>query len=268
MRRVNDYSEIANSINQVKLFKEGYFTNYFVDPEKLTLWIRQKKLFSFRLEKTIFYLMDSGNFYRLYYFTPSPVTLETDIRHLLNESIAKKLVADIVSKQVEFDIKSSFEKNGFAVHNYLLRMSRMNHQPDLKLPSTDNLHKCQPSKIDDLVKLFESYFEPLSEQIPSRSDLANWVNSGSILTYEIEGLIKGFIIYDLLGLSSYLRYWFVHPDYRGQKVGSRLFNYFLYKSKDTKKQFFWVLNDNYDAINKYRHYGFVEEKMYNFVMVK
>ena len=64
----------------------------------------------------------------------------------------------------------------------------------------------------------------------------------------------------------YLRYWFTHPDFRDRKVGSRLLRRFFEEGKDTKRQLFWVIRSNKNAIKRYRHYGFKEENMLDFVL--
>ena len=139
--------------------------------------------------------------------------------------------------------------------------------PILELENNIYLKEATQNHIDELIVLFEKHFDPIAEQLPVKSDLLNWIETGSLLIYEINNKIGGFIIYDLNGLTLYLRYWFVHPDFRDQKIGSLLFNYFLYKGRNTKRQIFWVIQSNDNAIKRYKHYGFVEEKMYNFVMI-
>ena len=76
----------------------------------------------------------------------------------------------------------------------------------------------------------------------------------------------GHLIFELSASTLYLRYWFTHPDYRDKKVGSRLLRRFFEEGKDTKRQLFWVIRTNENAIKRYKHYGFTEENMYDFVM--
>ena len=76
----------------------------------------------------------------------------------------------------------------------------------------------------------------------------------------------GFLIYELKATTLYLRYWFTHPDYRDRKVGSRLLCRFFEEGKDTKRQLLWVIRTNDNAIKRYRHYSFVEENMYDYIM--
>ena len=74
-----------------------------------------------------------------------------------------------------------------------------------------------------------------------------------------------FLIYELNATTLYLRYWFTHPDYRDTKVGSRLLRRFFEEGKDTKRQLFWVIRTNENAIVRYRPYGFAEENMFDYV---
>ncbi len=112
-----------------------------------------------------------------------------------------------------------------------------------------------------------SYFDPKAEQLPDTVDLLFWVEQKNIILFEEKGRVVGFIIYDLKVTTLYLRYWFVHPDYRDQKIGSQLFKEFLSRGKDTQRKLFWVIRSNENAIKRYIHYGFKEDKMYNFVLI-
>ena len=38
------------------------------------------------------------------------------------------------------------------------------------------------------------------------------------------------------------------------------------EGKDTKRQIFWVIRTNENAIKRYKHYGFNEENMFDYVM--
>jgi ribosomal protein S18 acetylase RimI-like enzyme len=78
--------------------------------------------------------------------------------------------------------------------------------------------------------------------------------------------VAGFIIYKLIGYSLYLKYWFVHPDYRDHGIGSKLFELFLYNGSDSKQQIFWVIRSNENAIKRYKHYGFKKDNLFDFVM--
>jgi ribosomal protein S18 acetylase RimI-like enzyme len=92
------------------------------------------------------------------------------------------------------------------------------------------------------------------------------VEKGTLIIYELEQQIAGFIAFDIVGATLHLRYWFVHPTYRDRKIGSVLFRHFLYAGRNTRRQLFWVVSTNENALKRYRHYGFREEQLFNKVM--
>lgn len=133
--------------------------------------------------------------------------------------------------------------------------------------SSMNVRNASLQDIAIIEEMLNLYFDPIAEQLPDTYDLLNWVRNNAIIVYEEENKILGFIIYDLKASTLFLRYWFVKPNYRDLRIGSKLFNEFLLRGKDTQRQMFWVIRSNENAINRYLHYGFKEEFMYNFVYI-
>ena len=156
--------------------------------------------------------------------------------------------------------------NSFNIYTSLVRMNRLNHQADLLYISTDGIKEASRHDITILNKMFHSFFDKKAEQLPDEKELLNWIENKNVLIYEEDNQIGGFLVYEITGNTLYLRYWFVHPDFRDKRIGSKLFNEFEIKGKDTNRHLFWVIRSNENAIKRYKHYGFVEEKMYNFVL--
>ena len=131
-------------------------------------------------------------------------------------------------------------------------------------------HNLKVADLDESLKVFEllkEHFDPKAEQLPTPEEIHQWCNNKNILIYKNEEKVAGFIIYQLIGLTLYLKYWFVLPQYREKKIGSKLFNYFLSYGQDSKRQLFWVIQSNENAIVRYEHYGFNKEKMFNYVLI-
>ena len=121
--------------------------------------------------------------------------------------------------------------------------------------------------VQEILKLYDTYFDAYIEQIPLREELERWIASDHVLVYRADGHIVGFLIYDLTGVTLYLRYWFVHPEYRDQKIGAILFKEFMRRGENTRRQLFWVISSNENAIKRYVHYGFAIEKMFDYVLI-
>ena len=118
-----------------------------------------------------------------------------------------------------------------------------------------------------LISLYlHHYFNEQTEQIPYDEELLDFCKQNHVLVCEENGQMAGFLVFESNASTLYLRYWFTHPDYRNCKVGSRLLRRFFEVGKDTRRQLLWVISTNENALIRYRHFGFVEENMFDFVM--
>jgi ribosomal protein S18 acetylase RimI-like enzyme len=177
------------------------------------------------------------------------------------------LVVDIVTKNELCEEKRVFEEHRFNIYTSLIRMSYYGNNHHLDGSNSTAVRNATPEDTTAVMELLTFYFDPRAEQLPDMEELTEWIRNSNIILFEKLGKVAGFIIYDLKPKTLYLRYWFVHPDYRDLKIGSHLFKEFLSRGKDTQRKMFWVIRTNQNAINRYLHYGFKEENMYNFVFV-
>jgi GNAT superfamily N-acetyltransferase len=109
--------------------------------------------------------------------------------------------------------------------------------------------------------ILEQYFDKYSEQLPLQTELDQWIINNNIFIVTEEKKIIGFVIFENIGVTAYLRYWFTHPDYRNRKIGSILLKRFFYECRASKRQLFWVISTNENAIMRYKHYGFAAEQL-------
>ena len=111
-------------------------------------------------------------------------------------------------------------------------------------------------------------FDPLAEQLPSIKEIDDYKNRNQLLVIKDGHILCGFLIFELSGQTWYLRYWYTSPDYRNQGVGAGLLKTSLIYCIESKRQMFWVIADNTNAIMRYEHYGFTRENMNDYVMIK
>ena len=172
---------------------------------------------------------------------------------------------DIVGRDVQCQpMVELFLCKGFKEATSLVRMTRMMSPMDYTCDSS--IRPATENDIPIVSEMLHKYFDEKTEQIPYDEELLDYARQGHVLVCEEGGQIAGFLIYELTTTTLYLRYWFTHPDYRDKKVGSRLLRRFFEEGKDTKRQLFWVIRNNENAIVRYKHYGFAEENMFDFVM--
>ena len=266
MKLVTDIADVTNAYNFAKEFSKGLNTNCFVTTEQFNKLIKNGVLFEIYLGEVAFFLKKNEGFLNLYYYAASIDELVKALPQLLAITKDETVLVDLVTKDEFCKEKLVFEKNRFTVYTSLIRMS-----------CVGNIHgegansvKVRNAVSEDAVAvkvLLTTYFDPRADQLPDMDDLSVWIQQNNIILFEEQGKVVGFTIYDLKATTLYLRYWFVHPDFRNLKIGSQLFKEFLSRGKDTQRQLLWVIRSNENAIKRYLHYGFKEEKMYNYVLI-
>ena len=258
MKRVTSFEEVQSLVSEIRGLKMGFVTNFFPDPFKVSLWCKHDSFFHVCYGNTIFFLRKRSRLVNLYYCATGEGVLKDNLSTFLKEHDQPFLVVDIVGGDSVLSCKQLFVDKGFEEHTTLVRMSRV---PGVVSEATDQ-------DISSILDLYHQYFDPYSEQIPLQEELVQWVSSKSILVSRVGEKVVGFLIYELIGVTLYLRYWFVHPDYRDCKIGASLFREFFYRGKMTKRQLFWVITSNENAIKRYMHYGFSQEKMFDHVLIR
>ena len=266
MEIVRDFSEINDAIIKIKNYKKKLLTNFYPNREKNEIWILNGDFYKIESGDVVYFLKKHSDFYSLFFIAACNDSLAKSLLSLTVDFEQKMLVVDIVQREETSELLDIFYNKSFNIYTSLVRMNRLNIKKDFSSVTIEDVHNALSRHITSLHNLFQTFFDEKAEQLPTEKELNNWIENENVLIYEEENEIGGFLIYEIIGSTLYLRYWFVHPDFREKKIGSKLFNVFESKGRDTNRHLFWVIKSNENAIKRYKHYGFVEEKMYNFVL--
>lgn len=263
METINSIEQLQQQLGEVR--KQKFVTNFFLDPVKHSVWITKGDCHTEMVGDTLFVIRTDSGFWNVFYSSSNNETLSSDIKTLTSRFPEQTMMFDIVGREVQCKpLVDVFKELGFKEATSLVRMNRM-AESFVYIPD-DSIRKASEYDIPRISNLLHEYFNPQNEQIPYDEELIDYANQGHVLVCEEQGGIAGFLIYELNASTLYLRYWFTHPDFRDKKVGSRLLRRFFEEGKDTKRQIFWVIRTNENAIKRYKHYGFNEENMFDYVM--
>jgi ribosomal protein S18 acetylase RimI-like enzyme len=268
MELVTSYDFFTEAMNYSKSFRKKNCTNYYYDSVKSRSLILNEKLFFVKINEVIFVFKRNKEFLNVYFYASDSNQLYYSLYILLQTYPDLIFIFDIVSRSTESDVLMAFKKSNFNIYTSLVRMNRISEGYSLNEFINDQYLKvAEVAESIEVFNLLNTYFDPMAEQLPTRDEIIDYSNNGNILVYKYHNKVVGFVIYQLVGLTLYLRYWFVAPEYREMKIGSKLFNFFLFTGKKSKRQLFWVIQTNHNAIIRYEHYGFIKEKMFNFVLI-
>lgn len=268
MKKVKSIVELAQYMGIIKDYRKGFITNFFLDQFKHTIWIENEQLFIEEIGESVILLRENAGFYSLFYVSTGTESLESSLIAFLSRHQQNVIVTDLVGNENNLAPEQIFLHQGFRHYASLTRMTRINNSPQQEYALNPNVEVGSVYDVNAIFELLHQHFDPIAEQLPLLQELQKYAENNGLIIYRDGTNIAGFIIYELSGKTSYLRYWFVHPQYRGQKIGSSLFYHLLHLSGDARRLILWVLDSNDNAIKMYLHFGAVFEKMFNYVLIK
>lgn len=265
MQQVKSFEDLQQQVAEIRALRLGFITNFFLDPVKHALWIKKGDCLMDRVGNTLFIIKQSPSFWNVFYCSTTIDGLEADLKVFQKMNPDITMMFDIVGRDIQCQpLVKKFKGLDCKEATSLVRMTRMTDLMDYVPDET--IRYATESDLPLISQQLHQYFDERTEQIPYDEELLEYAKEKRVLVCEENGVVMGHLIFELNASTLYLRYWFTHPDYRDKKVGSRLLRRFFEEGKDTKRQLFWVIRTNENAIKRYKHYGFNEENMFDFVM--
>lgn len=257
------YSDIKSELFRLK--SKEMKTNFFMSEVQFNQLLSENKIHVFKTEKACFLLTDDDGFKRLYFI----VSDVEEIKFFLNNE-AKKFSDDTSveaagSCKYLQNIKEAFLQNGFYEYSSMVRMSKIRRE--VEEVDFENIHLLTTDKKKEIQELYKKYYDKFVERIPTIEEIDRFIENKSAYYFSDNDEIQGFIVFEYHGITSHLRYWFVHPNYRDRKIGSKLIHLFFNIGENVKRELFWVIRSNENAIKRYKHFGFVEEDMHNLILI-
>jgi len=265
MQPVQSIDQLRTLLGEVRALHKGYLTNFYFDELKHAIWITKGDCYVEQVGDTLFVIKQSPLFWNVFYCSTTIDEFNTDLSAFMANHYDTTMMFDIVGRDVQCQpVVELFLGKGCKEATSLVRMTRMTSPREY---IADNTIRIADEKDVIMIRhLLHTYFDEQTEQIPYDEELEDYARQSHVLVCEKQDQMAGFLIYELNASTLYLRYWFALPDFRDRKVGSRLLRRFFEEGKDTKRQLLWVIRTNENAIKRYKHYGFKEENMYDYIM--
>lgn len=269
MNLVEDIANAYEEIGKTKAIASNYHSNFYVPLETAQAWVNREEFFLHTENETSFVFKKDGDFYHLYYTAPSLEALNRALENLLDLD-PMTLVSDIVGRKEDLEeVVELFVNHGFQERNILIRMTKIAEESTEDY-SSNSQEEILASKedTDAIVDILNSSFDQYSEQIPTAGDIREAIGKKDILLLKREKNIAGLLFFNLTGLSSTLRYWFVSDAFRGRGIGSIMMHRYFYDCRTAKRFILWVDSNNNNAIAPYLHYGYTKDGLVDHIMFR
>jgi ribosomal protein S18 acetylase RimI-like enzyme len=265
VKLLTSIAEVQEALSHGKVLGKKSETNLFLSRVNLEKYATQKKIWGVWNTEASLLMRRDRDFFHLY-GTYSNVN---QFEYLLNQlDYEETYVADLVGRNNSQLIQeSSYRRCGFEIHRELKRIARL--PSELDLPShTPRIEVLTQQSAAQVLDHLEKFFDRFSEQIPELEDIEQAIAQGQIIGIFQDGYLAAFLYYENDTTISNLRYWFVHPDFRDEKIGGHLIRQYLHNLGLSKLSRLWVVIDNVNAIKRYEHYGYVDESLTDHVLIR
>jgi len=265
---VQNRADLLEALEQVRRAGAGPATNWFATPERIGHWIGRNSLSCLQGDRALLILRRDRGFHRVYHFAADLEALSAVLRSfsgLLNASDV--LVADLVGRPLDLEpVTGIYRDSGFSDHNCLVRMTRIaasevvEVEPDVAFAG--------PADVESAAAFLCRLLDPLTDQIPDEDEIREAIARGNLIVVRRGNSVGGLLLFETVGVTSHLRYWYVDDTARSQGIGARLIRQFFRLTGSSRRWILWVVSDNSDAIAKYRHYGFRPDALVDRIMIR
>lgn len=265
MDKIVSYEQIQNMENHIRSLKRGFVTNFYWDNRKHPYWLSDSSLYYDAKLDCFLLIHQSEDFLNIYYIA---VSINAFLRHSAEIEFEKDVVLDVITKEENLALISEFLSYGYEMYKHLFRMIHVGPMIVEENEINDSVISANMNDIVAISNALYQCFDPFAEQLPSNMELSDHISNDEIILIMDKDTICGFIIFEIVGVTWYLRYWYTSPDYRNLGIGAKLLKASLIKGKNTKRQILWVMSNNENAIKRYEHYGFKRELLNDYILIK
>jgi GNAT superfamily N-acetyltransferase len=246
-------------------------TNFYPVPAKLQRSIERGELFSMMAGNVLFVLRRDRGFLHLSFVASTAAELAAALRELV-ASVADTVTVDVLGPHERVaELAERFVQAGFRRHCALHRMTKTTKQPALSPPPAVPDPEVVFASRDDaaaLAGMLETALDRHAEQIPDEDEMTRAASDRQVLVIRSGTHIAGLLFFEVTGQSSLLRHWLVDPAHRDQRIGARLMRRYFADCKDVRRFLLWVISENHNAIDRYRHYGYLEDGLIDQVLIR
>ena len=264
MRLVTSFEEVRTSINEIRNLRKGCITNFYLDEKKVNLWVNQQLLWIKKTNESVVFIKRNDGFLNIFFYSTAANTLLAALSQLDKNNTY--ILEQLIDKKSNTALIDDLETIGFRKYKKLVRMSRLNNEScSSEVKTTEN---ASPIDIPIIHHLLHEYFDKYAEQLPTMEELEELVKNNHIIILKKNKNLVGFIIYFLAPSTLHLRYWFVCPEFRNQGLGDILFREFCHRGEKARRHILWVMENNHNAIMRYKHYGYKTEDLKDYILIK
>jgi ribosomal protein S18 acetylase RimI-like enzyme len=261
-------NDVLSAIQQVKAGAPAFCTNFFPVQRKLQEWVEHGELLCEPRDGAAFFLRKDRDFWHFYFCAADTAALRRELT-ASKDLKGRPLTVDLVGGEETLrEIIGALASAGFRPHGKLQRMARSGGKVQAAaVPDDATVVWAEPEDAPAALELLEEAFDRFADQLPCLREIDAAIAARQILVVKIEGRLAALLYFETQGFTSVVRYWAVAAEFRARRLGAALMRRYLELHSSVRRFTLWVVSENRNAIEKYRHYGYEPDGLVDHVLV-
>ncbi len=234
----------------------GFLTNLFLTDAVLSGQAAAGRLYGMAAEGVNYFVLESGEFHRLYFAANSLERLQATLPELSLAGV-EDCITDLLGRPEEVDrMVPAFLSAGFSVYTQFQRMTRVPSATEALTGGDEGVRYAGAGEAAAVYEIIKAHFDARAEHIPSWEEISAAIGRQSVVIADGRGETAAVLFYDRTGVSTVLRYWLVLPPFRRQGYGDKVLRRYFADCAGCRRFMLWVQCSNNPAIRHYTHYGY------------
>lgn len=240
LRGVPEIDEIKRHVARIKKHKQPYFTNFYINDERLRYLVNKGTLFYQVSEYSCAVLCKQGDYYQMFFFSNDHDDFCDLVARLPRNG--RRLHADIIGNQAV--CIDALESCGFQYYDSFYRMLRVNREIKPFVVPAERL--AVPQDAAEIEEMLLRQFDTHCDQIPDLYDLEHLIEAGHVFVVRDEetSRIASAILFETYGKMIVWKHWLTRPEYRRERYGILLYLCFQRYMGNFQRQLLFVHKTN------------------------
>lgn len=248
-----------------KIKEEPFVTNCFMTEREL-FDDKDSSIFDFQISDEVFCFFKNTNidFKNMYFYaTQNTLLANTPFIHNETNSITEVIVLEHeVEKSLQ--IKNWLNSQGYYHYHTVFRMNRVKHEYEHDI-NYSLIQSPNDNDLEVLEKILEKNFDKYTERIPTLEKLREL--KSSIYVVKEDNQIAALFVTEIKGVTRFMHFWLVLPEFRGKGYGEIIFKYCLNCNPEIKRFTSWIDVKNNYSTKKHTEFGFLKDRIINYIYI-
>ncbi len=238
------------------------YSNCYFQPDSMEEWLKADRITCYSSEQALLMLVNESDYLKLFFYADDFEWVHEIEK--IKETSPDTMVIEVVTRGEPGD----YDFNTMIACRAVVTYERLRSSGIPSESASQAYFYCTEKNHKELRNLMDRTFMPIGDRIPTDAELEQFLVSKSVIGIREDDQLAGFLIFEDMRKTSYVRMICVNEAFRGKGFGNELMKSYFSIHKDFKSFTLWCKADNRPALNLYMNkWNYKRENLYNYIFI-